>query len=90
MVPPSQCDVSNNLTPVRDRNKQSFKPLNRALKTKTSMTKPVHAGKLSFGEDFVLEHSCADLPVTLITVSTDSGSVRRDFQHSPQAYGFPC
>jgi len=54
------------------------------------MTKATPAEKLTFGEDFVLEHSASRQPISLIKVSGDAGTARKDMQHSPQAYGFPC
>jgi len=54
------------------------------------MTKADSGEKLTFGEDFVLEHSAPRLPMALVKKTGDAGSGRKDMQHSPQAYGFPC
>ncbi len=90
MVPPTQCDANNNTTSGRNRGKHMFRPVGRPVNAGTSMTKATPAEKLTFGEDFVLEHSASRQPISLIKVSGDAGTARKDMQHSPQAYGFPC
>ena len=90
--PPIQYDASNNSSSGRARSKHSFKPVSRAIRPNPVMNKTAEKAdvKLSFGEDFVLEHSFPGLPVTLIAMSGDAPNPRKDLQYSPQAFGFPC
>jgi hypothetical protein len=66
-----------------------FRPVGRLADTGSAMTKAA-ANNLTFGEDFVLEHSSPRTPVAHVKKAGDAGSARKDLQHSPQAYGFPC
>ena len=90
MIPPTQYDTRGSNSSGRNRGKHAFRPVGRSINAGSAMTRATTEEKLTFGEDFVLEHSAPRLPIALVKRSGDAGSGRKDMQHSPQAYGFPC
>jgi hypothetical protein len=47
------------------------------------------SNRLTFAEDFLLEHSNASLRLALFEISASAGSASREPQQSAQHFGFP-
>jgi hypothetical protein len=84
-------DKRDRLSTGRSRNQHSFRPASMADRASGSgiETDGARANRLSFAEDFMLEHTNSGLHITLIGMAGASVSVAREPQKSTQCYGFP-
>ena len=65
-----KCDAKNRLSAIRDKSRPSFRPVSEADRANHSEIKPDRpwAGRLTFVEDFMLEHSLHGLHITSIEI----------------------
>jgi hypothetical protein len=73
------------------QNQQSFRPAGQADRAGASWSEPEGAGanRLTFAEDFMLEHSGACLQIAVIGMAGTNGTASKDSQPSTQFFGFP-
>ena len=66
-----KCDVKDRLSASRNKKRHSFRPAEQALKVNSSETKPdgPRAGRLTFVEDFTLEHSLHGMYLASIEIA---------------------
>jgi hypothetical protein len=88
---PKKCDARNCLSAGRSTSHNSFRPAGQADRTNSSGIEPDGARRkrLTFAEDFVLEHSHSGLHITLTGISASAGIAPREPQQSTQSFGFP-
>lgn len=92
MISSMQRDAKNILTSTRNRSKNPLAAASEASQTnplsfKINSTEPA---KLTFGQDFLLEHCLPVHQITSIKVKGGVANPYKDLQESPQSYGFPC
>jgi hypothetical protein len=66
-----KCDAKNRLSANRNQSRHSFRPVGQADRANPSEIKPdgPRASRLTFVEDFTLEHSLPGLYITSIEIS---------------------
>jgi hypothetical protein len=87
----NQSEKRERLSAGRPRSNHSFRPIHQADSATSSRTEQ-HGAKedrMSFAEDFMLEHTHASLRIAFIGVAGDSASSSREQYKSAQCYGFP-
>jgi hypothetical protein len=84
-------DTRNRLSAGRNRKQHTFRPAVEAERANSSEIAPdeARADRLSFAEDFMLEHTHSGLLITMMGMKGGSGTARREQQKSAQCYGFP-
>lgn len=84
-------DTRNRLSAGRNRKQHTFRPAAEAERANSSgiASGEVRANRLSFAEDFMLEHTHSGLLITLMGLKGSSGTASREQQKSAQCYGFP-
>jgi len=86
-----KCDIRNRLSAGRNKSQHSFRPVDLADQTNpSSETDGTRVKRLTFAEDFMLEHTSSSLCITLFGMADDTETVPGEQQHMPtQYYGFP-
>jgi hypothetical protein len=84
-------DKRDRLSAGRIRSQHSFRPVSVADRANSSRieTDGARPGRLSFAEDFMLEHTHSGMHIAVIGMSGASASVAREQHKSTQCYGFP-
>lgn len=91
MISSTQRDAKNILSSTRNRSKNPLSPVSEARQTNPLGLKvTVEPTKLSFGQDFLLEHCLPVHQIASIKVSGAAANPYKDLQESPQSFGFPC
>lgn len=90
MMPPTQHDGKSRHSSTRNRSRLSLVPVSRADQTNPLGMPEVAPAKLTFGQDFLLEHCLPGRQIASVRVSGKSPNPFQDLQESPQASGFPC
>jgi hypothetical protein len=87
----NQCDTRDRLSAGRSRSSHSFRPAGRADRAKASATgqEITRADRLSFAEDFLLEHTNSGLHIAVIGRASAAKTGLREQQKSAQCFGFP-
>jgi len=98
MGPPKECDSRNSLSAGRNNDRRSIRAVDRSMRATASAieTRVKCANRLTFAEDFMVEHSLSNLLLSnlhfsLTGIKGRSGA-RREQLHSPpspQSFGFP-
>jgi hypothetical protein len=88
---PKKCDARDCLSAGRSTSHNSFRPAGQADRTNSSGIGPdeTRAKRLTFAEDFMLEHSQPGLHITLTGISASAGTAPRKPQQSAQCLGVP-
>jgi hypothetical protein len=91
MAPLSSCDVRNFQSVGRNKSQHTFRSVGQADRARSSANESggTKSNRLTFAEDFMLEHSNASLRVALFEITASAGSTSREPQHSAQHFGFP-
>jgi hypothetical protein len=86
-----KCDTRDRLSAGRGRSQHSFRPASRADRTNSIEMKPdgAQANRMSFAEDFLLEHTHSSLRIAFVGRTPSSATAPREQQMSAQCYGFP-
>lgn len=84
-------DTSDRLSTGRNRSQHSFRPANKANRPNSTGIEAdgSRTHRMTFAEDFMLEHNHSGLSITVIGLSGSSENVARESQLSAQCYGFP-
>lgn len=79
------------LSAGRTRSQHSFRPVNQTDRSNASgiETDGTRPRRLSFAEDFMLEHTNSGLHITVIGMASASPNTAREPHKSTQCYGFP-
>lgn len=87
----NKCDTRDRLSAGRSRSQHSFRPMNQTDRATPPETEPgeARANRLSFAEDFLLEHTHAGLRIAVIGMAGKAGTTYKEQQKSAQCYGFP-
>jgi hypothetical protein len=75
----------------RNRNQHSFRQVDQADRVNTSAVEAdeARASRLTFIEDFMLEHCHRGLHIAILEVAGSYGTALKEPQQSAQAFGFP-
>lgn len=86
-----KCDTRDRLSAGRVRSQHSFRPVSHSDRANSTEIEPnrAEASRMSFAEDFLLEHTNSSSRMTLIGMARKSGTAPREQQISAQCYGFP-
>jgi len=86
-----QSDARNRLSSGRNTSQNSFRPASLADRTNSSRIEPdgVRAKRLTFSEDFMLEHSHSGRHIDLDQILASAGTAPREPQQTTQSFGFP-
>ena len=87
----NKSDKRERLSAGRNRGQHSFRPVNQTDRANSSgiETDGARPNRLSFAEDFMLEHTNSGLHITVIGMAGSSVSAAREPHKSTQCYGFP-
>lgn len=79
------------LSAGRSRSQHSFRPASQADSANSSGIEldESRAGRQSFAEDFMLEHTHSSLRIAFIGIAGKSATAPREQHKSAQCYGFP-
>ncbi len=85
------CDQRNRLSAGRAKNQHSLRAQGQAEQAVApgNIMDDKCVDRLSFAEDFMMEHSSAGLRVAVVGVKGNSRTVRIQSQPSAQNFGFP-
>jgi len=91
MDAPKKCDTRNRLSAGRNKGPRSFRASDSAERTSASAmdTEGNRARRLTFAEDFMMEHSANGKRVAVVGVKRSSRTIRIQSQPSTQYFGFP-
>lgn len=86
-----KCDTRDRLSAGRVRSQHSFRPTSHSDRAKSAGIESDGARekRMSFAEDFLLEHTNSGLRIALIGMAAKSGNAPREQLKSAQCYGFP-
>lgn len=86
-----KCDIRDRLSAGRSRSQHSFRPVIQAERADSSAIEQdgLRPNRLSFTEDFMLEHTRSGLRVAMMGKSGNSGTGSREQHKSAQCFGFP-
>lgn len=86
-----QCDTRDRLSAGRVRSQHSRRSMSHSDRANSTEIEPnrAEASRMSFAEDFLLEHTNSGLRIALIGMAGKSGTAPREQQMSAQCYGFP-
>jgi hypothetical protein len=86
-----KCDASNRLSSNRNTSQNSFRPVSQADRTNSSLIEPdgTKVKRLTFAEDFMLEHSHSGQHIDLTAILASAGTIPREPKQSAQSFGFP-
>jgi len=86
-----KCDTRDRLSAGRSRSQHSFRPASQADSANSSGIELDEAtgNRLSFAEDFLLEHTHTSLRIAFRGMAGNSGTSPREQHKSAQCYGFP-
>lgn len=84
-------DAMNRLSAGRIKSQRSFRSVSQTETSLTSVTAPDggRTTRLTFTEDFMMEHSASDLPAALLGMGAGSGAAHKQSLPSTQFFGFP-
>lgn len=84
-------DAMNRSSASRSKNQHSFRAVRQTETSLTSVTGPEGArtSRLTFTEDFMMEHSASGIPVALLGVGASGGAAPKQSLPSTQFFGFP-
>jgi len=87
----STSDKRDRLSAGRNRSQHSFRPVSKAERVSASNNESdgARARRLSFAEDFLMEHTHSGLHITVVGMAGASADTSREQQMSTQCYGFP-
>lgn len=92
----NQCDTRRAVSAGWNQNQHAFRPAGQADRTGAGGIEPQgtmpggsRANRLTFAEDFMLEHSGACLQIAVIGMAGANGTAAKDAQPSTQFFGFP-
>jgi hypothetical protein len=92
----NQCDTRSRLSAGRNKSQHAFRPARQADRVSVDGIEPngtrpggVRANRLTFAEDFMLEHSGTRLQFALMGMTGANGGAVKDAQPSTQFFGFP-
>jgi len=87
----TKSDKRERLSAGRNRSQHSFRPVSHADSTNSSATEPdgAKAERLSFAEDFMLEHTHSSLRITFRGMAGNSANGPKEKLNVAQCYGFP-
>lgn len=88
---PKKCDARDCPSSGRSASHNSFRPAGKAERINFSGIEPEGARreKLTFVEDFMLEHSHSGLHIDLTGILASARTAPREPQQSTQSFGFP-
>jgi len=88
---PNKCDARYHSPASTNTSQPSCRPVGQANRTSSHKIEPdaIRAKRLSFAEDFLLEHSNSNLRVAVIEILTSASATPREPQQSAQSSGFP-
>ena len=91
MGTPKECDARDRLSAGRNQSQYSFRPVGQSDRASFSVTEPdgTGASRLTFAEDFMLEHSNSGRRIALVGSAGSYGAAPKEPQKSTQYYGFP-
>jgi hypothetical protein len=91
MDSPKKCDTRNRLSSGRKKSPRSFRAVDSTERASASaMDKDGNsARRLTFAEDYMMEHSANGPRVAVVGVNGSSRTVRIQSQPSTQHFGFP-
>jgi hypothetical protein len=87
------CDRRNRVSPARNSSQRSFRTVDQTDRTSTPSTdqgkNSVH--RLTFAEDFMMEHSFTNLRFAVVGIKGSSRTVHKQAEAQPSAqyFGFP-
>lgn len=86
-----KCDTRSRLSSGRNKSEHSFRPMGQTDRATSSGIEPdgTRADRLTFAEDFMLEHTHSGLRITVIGMAGNSGATSREQHKLTQCYGFP-
>lgn len=86
-----QCDTRSRLSTGRNKSEHSFRSVRHSDKANSSAneTDGTRTNRLTFAEDFMLEHSHSGLRISVMGKAGNSGTATREQHQSTQCYGFP-
>jgi len=86
-----KCDTRDRLNAGRNSSQHSFRPAGHAERASSGGTvvDGTAANRLSFAEDFLLEHTHSNLLITMVGMAGNSATAPREKFKSAQCYGFP-
>jgi hypothetical protein len=87
----TKSDKRDRLSAGRSRSQHSFRTVSAADRANSSGIATDGAGpdRLSFAEDFMLEHTHSSLRLAFIGMAGKSGTAPREQHKSAQCFGFP-
>ncbi len=87
-----KCDAVNRLSAGRSKNQRSFRAVKQTDCAVVTVVGPdgARAARLTFTEDFMMEHSATGLPVALLGMGSGSGTASKQPLPSTQFFGFPA
>jgi len=88
---PKKCDTRYLSPATPNESRSSFRNGGQANESTLFKTEPdaIRAKRLSFAEDFLLEHSSSNLRVAMIEILASASATPREPQKSAQSFGFP-
>jgi hypothetical protein len=86
-----QCDARNRLSTGRIKSQHSYRPVDQVDRAGSSGVEVdrTRANRLTFAEDFMLEHCHSGRHVTVIEISASSEAAPKETLQSAQHFGFP-
>jgi hypothetical protein len=86
-----KCDTRDRLSAGRARSQHSFRSTSHSDRVNSTEieTDGARGNRMSFAEDFLLEHTNSSIRIGLIGMAGKSGNPPREQQKSAQCYGFP-
>jgi len=86
-----QCDARNRLSAGRIKSQHSYRPAEQVDRASSSVVEMdrTRANRLTFAEDFLLEHSHSGRHITVVEISASAGIAPKEAHHSAQHFGFP-
>jgi hypothetical protein len=87
----TKSDKRERLSAGRNRSQHSFRPVSHVDSANSTGTESdgARADRLSFAEDFMLEHTHSSLRVTFLGMAGNSAVAPREQHKVAQCYGFP-
>ena len=85
-----KCDTRNHLSDSRNENQRSTRSNRHGVKADFSVLEPERSvAKLSFAEDFLLEHSVSGMQFRKVGIAANPAISSNDRSESCQYLGFP-
>jgi len=87
----TKSDKRDRLSAGRNRSQHSFRPVNQADAANAPGIEKdgARVDRLSFAEDFMLEHTHSSLRITFRGIASNTAAAPREQHKVAQCYGFP-